>query len=257
MSYVVVAAVALLASLLSLFSGFGLSTVLMPVYALFFPVPLAIALTAVIHLLNNLFKLFLIGRHAELSLVWRFGLPAIGGAWGGAWILSHMSARPPLATFTCWGAPHTVGLTKIVVALLIVAFALPELLPRMPRVSIDQTSVALGGFLSGLFGGLSGHQGALRSAVLMNCGLSKEAFIATGVVVACLVDVTRLVVYWERFASVGVASHRAVLVVSTLSAFLRAWMGARLVPQVTMRKMQVLVGILLLLMAVGIGSGML
>lgn len=40
----------------------------------------------------------------------------------------------------------------------------------------------LGGLLSGFFGGLSGNQGALRSAFLLKAGLSKEAFIATGTV---------------------------------------------------------------------------
>ena len=44
--------------------------------------------------------------------------------------------------------------------------------------------LAAGGLLSGFLGGLSGHQGALRSAFLIKCGLSKEVFIASGVVIA-------------------------------------------------------------------------
>jgi acyl-CoA reductase-like NAD-dependent aldehyde dehydrogenase len=39
----------------------------------------------------------------------------------------------------------------------------------------------VGGLLSGFFGGLSGHQGALRSVFLLRAGLTKESFIATGV----------------------------------------------------------------------------
>ena len=35
-------------------------------------------------------------------------------------------------------------------------------------------------FGSGFFGGLSGMQGALRSAFLARAGLSKEAFVASG-----------------------------------------------------------------------------
>ena len=48
-----------IASGLTLFSGFGLGTLLMPVVAVFFPLEVAIAMTAVVHLANNLFKLLL------------------------------------------------------------------------------------------------------------------------------------------------------------------------------------------------------
>jgi len=40
-----------------LLSGFGLGTLLLPVFALFFPLPVAIAATALVHLANNFFKL--------------------------------------------------------------------------------------------------------------------------------------------------------------------------------------------------------
>lgn len=54
MEYIIVCIVALLGSGLTLFSGFGLGTILVPVFALFFPIDLAIALTAIVHFLNNL-----------------------------------------------------------------------------------------------------------------------------------------------------------------------------------------------------------
>lgn len=71
-----IAVVALLASGLTLFSGFGLGTILTPVFALFFPVTLAVAATAVVHFANNLFKLALLARAADWAVVLRFGVPA-------------------------------------------------------------------------------------------------------------------------------------------------------------------------------------
>ncbi|MDP3981751.1 MAG: sulfite exporter TauE/SafE family protein, partial [Chlamydiota bacterium] len=41
--------VALIASGLTLFLGFGLGTILTPVFAIFFPVPVAIGATAIVH----------------------------------------------------------------------------------------------------------------------------------------------------------------------------------------------------------------
>ena len=40
--------------------------------------------------------------------------------------------------------------------------------------------------MSGFLGGLSGHQVALRSAFLIKCGLTKESFLGSGIVIACL-----------------------------------------------------------------------
>lgn len=87
--------VALAASLLTLISGFGLGTLLLPAFALFFPLELAILLTAVVHLLNNLFKLTLLTRHIHWPTVLRFGLPGILGAYFGARLMLLLGGRTP------------------------------------------------------------------------------------------------------------------------------------------------------------------
>ena len=74
MDFVVIGLVAFLASGLTLYSGFGLGTVLLPAFALFFPAPVAVAATGVVHLLNGLFKGALLWRQAHWSTVLRFGL---------------------------------------------------------------------------------------------------------------------------------------------------------------------------------------
>src|SRR5688572_31695386 len=103
MDIVVIGSTILLASLLTFFTGFGLGTLLMPVFAIFFPVEVAIALTGVVHLLNNIFKFFLTGKNVDWSIVLRFGIPAIIGAFAGAWLLLKMSALEPLYNYTWAG----------------------------------------------------------------------------------------------------------------------------------------------------------
>ena len=56
LSYAVIGTAAFAVSALTLFSGFGLGTLLMPVFALFFSIPVAVGSTAVVHGANNLFK---------------------------------------------------------------------------------------------------------------------------------------------------------------------------------------------------------
>ncbi len=73
MEYLFIPLVAALASLLTFFSGFGLGTLLTPIFAIFFPVELAIGLTAIVHFLNGLFKLSLVGRYADKAILFKFG----------------------------------------------------------------------------------------------------------------------------------------------------------------------------------------
>lgn len=261
MSYVLVCLVALVASGLTLFSGFGLGTLLMPAFAVFFPVEVAVAATALVHLLDNLFKLVLVGREAVWGVVLRFGVPAALAAVLGAWLLSHMEGTTPIATYLVGTHVCKVTLVKVTIGLVILAFAVMELLPALNTWAFDAKWVPVGGLLSGFFGGLSGHQGALRSAFLRRLGLEKQAFVATGAVTAVVIDVSRLATYGAAMSS---AQFRAVkgstmlplVVAASLAAFVGAYVGSRLVKKVTMRSVQVIVGVALLLFAGALGAGL-
>ncbi|MBI3947504.1 MAG: TSUP family transporter [Armatimonadetes bacterium] len=260
MAYVVVCAAAIVVAALTLFSGFGLGTLLMPVFALFFPIEVAVAATAVVHLANNLFKVGLVGRNADRGVFIRFAVPAAAAGVVGALLLTYVAALAPLARYTLWGQEHSVTAVGLVIALLMAGFALFELLPRFERLSFDRRYLPLGGALSGFFGGLSGHQGALRSAFLINAGLTKDAFIATGVMAAVAVDVVRLIVYgvvfigrhWEALPPGGFSLVGA----ATLAAFLGSFLGARLVKKVTLQTVQRVVGVMLLVVAIALGAGL-
>lgn len=84
---------------------------------------------------------------------------------------------------------------KGVIGSLIVLFALLELSPRFQALAFPPRWLPVGRALSGYFGGFSGNQGALRSVFLLKAGLSKDAFVATGVVSAVIVDAMRFSVY--------------------------------------------------------------
>ena len=256
MTYLIICSVALFASGLTFFSGFGLGTLLLPVFALFFPMESAVALTAVVHFLNGLFKITLVGRRADRGIIVRFGLPAIAAAIAGAWVLVRLSQMKPLLTYSAFGRDVQVMPVKLVVALVLLFFVLVELLPRYRNLSIGPRYMSVGGVLSGFFGGLSGMQGALRSAFLARSGLSKEVFVATGVVVACLIDVTRLGMYTRTLRSEHAHIDYRLLGAAVVSAFLGAMLGNRYLKHLTMRAIQRIVGIMLFLVALGLGSGL-
>jgi uncharacterized membrane protein YfcA len=180
---------------LTLFSGFGLGTLLTPVFALFFPLPLAIAGTAVVHLANNVFKLGLLVKHANWRVVWRFGLPAMAAAVLGALLLAWIGEMPTWLTWSLGERRFEITPLKALIGLLICSFAALEMSSRFARVALPPRWLPVGGVLSGFFGGLSGNQGALRSAFLIKLGLPKRAFVATGGVIAVIIDASRIGVY--------------------------------------------------------------
>ena len=254
-----VVGVAFGASLLTFFSGFGLGTLLLPVFALFLPLPLAIGATALVHLANNLFKAGLIGRHANWPIVWRFGVPAILAAFGGASLLAALGAKEPFARTAVAGLTLEPSPLGVVIGLLIIAFAVVEWHPRLSDRSFPVRLMPLGGLVAGFFGGLSGHQGALRSMFLVRAGLSKEAFVATGVVIAIGVDVARLAIYGTSGIAALVASSRDIgiwVASATMAAFAGAWLGSRLLAKVTLGSLQKIVAISLMLIGLGLAIGL-
>jgi hypothetical protein len=259
MELVLIGVSALLISGLTLFSGFGLGTVLMPVFALFFPLPLAIAATAVVHFANNIFKFGLMARQADWRVVARFSVPAAIAALAGASLINLFDKMPVIVSYTLGGSTFEITVIKAVIGTLIVLFALLELSPRFQALAFPPGWLPLGGALSGFFGGLSGNQGALRSAFLLKSGLSKEAFVATGVVSAVIVDAARLVVYGASFMASGFAQSQELLApvaVGTICAFIGSFMGKRVLQKVTLRTVQIVVAVAMLLIGVGLAAGL-
>ena len=180
MEIVIISVTAFLVAILTFFSGFGLGTILTPVFMIFFPVELAIALTGVVHFLNNIFKITLVGRNANKGVVLRFGIPAVIAAFVGAWILFQIPDTEPLFAYRLSGKLFEVYPVKFLISILLLIFAGMDLVPYFNKLQFDKEKLALGGLLSGFFGGLSGNQGALRTAFLIKAGPLKRSLYRNG-----------------------------------------------------------------------------
>ncbi len=178
---------------------------------------------------------------------------------GGAGLLGLFAGVPPMGSYELGGRTHEVSLLRLTLGGLIIFFSLFELVPRLAGLSFDRKYLPLGGALSGFFGGLSGHQGALRSAFLIKAGMSKETFIGTNVVAAVVVDVSRLLVYGVVFYSgrFGVVSEVWRLVAAAcLAAFIGTYVARRMLDKVTLGSVQRTVGIMLVALGVALASGL-
>jgi uncharacterized membrane protein YfcA len=254
LDYLLVIIVSLLVSGLTLISGFGLGALLTPVFAIFFPLPLAIAATAIVHLASHLFNVGLVGKWAHWPTVLKFSIAAVIAAVIGARLLGAVAHVPPLITYhLAEGRRHEITLMKLVIAAILAAFALMELPQR--RKELPALPTPVGGALSGFFAGLSGIQGALRSAFLVRAGLGREAYVGTSAVCAVAVDLARIPLYLKEFGSIP---HHAIGLVigACLAAFAGSVGGARVMKKVTFRTIQRIVAAMLLAFAACLAVGL-
>lgn len=255
MDYAIICLVAFVGSGLTLFSGFGLGTLLVPVFAIFFPIEIAIVLTAIVHFLNNLFKLALLGKKANKNVVLQFGIPSIVAAFLGAYVLTLLTDMQPLFQYFVFNKTFTVMPIKLTIAVLLIVFALFDIVPRLTRLQFDKKYLPVGGLLSGFFGGLSGNQGALRTAFLIRAGLTKETFIATGVMITCLIDISRLTIYSKQIISIGDRINFPLIIAATFSAFAGAFIGNKFLKKITIVTVQYMVASMLFIFAALLGLG--
>ena len=231
MQYIVLVSLSLFTSIVTLFTGFGVGTIMMPVMALFFDVKVAIMLAAIVHIFNNLSRIVLYYRHLRWEIVRRFGVVSILGAFVGSFAQLYVDSS--------W--------LKNGVGLFLSLFALLSLRPGLINWKLPAIIDIAGGFLSGLIGGLIGNQGAIRSLYLLNYKQEKQELIVSAALIAVVIDLTRIPVY--TFANYRyLRDNFLLLALVILASIAGTLVGSRILPQVSSElfKRIILVAVLLL-----------
>jgi len=143
------------------------------------------------------------------------------------------------------------------ISILLIIFAIIDLIPQINNLHFDKKYLPVGGFLSGFFGGLSGNQGALRSAFLVRHGLGKSVFVATTVAISSLVDITRLSVYSTNFLNLNYSDYYQLGFFSVFSAVAGSFIGNKLLKKVTIEQIKKIVALLLVLLGISLLIGIL
>lgn len=248
--------ISFLASWLTFFSGFGLGTLLTPVfYFLFGDLTLAIAGTAIVHFLNNLFKFMLMRKNIDWNVALRFGLAAIPAAYLGAWLLLNFEDAE-LLSYSWSDKTLKVQLMNLIFGCLLIVFAVLEIIPSV-SFNISRKFLWIGGFFSGFFGGLSGHQGALRTAFLTKLKLDKETFIATGIVIALAVDIARSHIYFTKMHSDTLVANWHVILIALLAAIGGAISGKFFLKKIDFKVLTYIIAICMILFGLALAAGIL
>ena len=175
---------ATLAGAVAAVSGFGIGSLLTPLLAAHFGTKVAVAAVSIPHVVGTAARFLHLREHVDRRAFIRFGILSAAGGLLGA--LIHARVNAPVLS--------------IVLGALLVFAGLSGLFGLGQRLHLGRRTAWVAGMLSGLFGGLVGNQGGIRSAALMGFELSKEAFVATATAVALVVDGARMPVYvWTEW----------------------------------------------------------
>ena len=175
-----------LAGAVAAVSGFGIGSLLTPVLATHYGTKVAVAAVSIPHVIGTAVRFVKLREHVDRRAFMRFGILSAAGGLLGA--LIHTRVNAPVLS--------------VVLGVLLIFAGLSGLLGLAERMRLGRRTAWIAGMLSGLFGGLVGNQGGIRSAALMGFDLPKEAFVATATAVALVVDGARMPVYiWTEWRS--------------------------------------------------------
>lgn len=230
---IVVVGTSFLGALATFFTGFGLNTILVPVFMIYFDAPLAVLMAGIVHLCNNILKVALTARSINWNLFRNFGLPALLFAFIGAQLLNAVKDNVGPQLTPVFGA-------------IFILFALLELFNwKLPLQGL--WAMRIGGSLSGFFGGFSGHQGALRALFLSKLKMEPIVFVATTAIISLLVDLTRVSVY---FSGSWLSNYYPtyIMIYCVPSALAGTLIGKKYIQKVNHARLSIIVGVALLAM---------
>ncbi len=160
-------------------AGFGIGSLLTPTLAISIGTRLAVGIVAIPHLVATAYRLWLLRREVDRRVLVIFGIASAVGGLIGALLHAYL------------GGP----LLGVLLGVLLMFAGISELTGLARRLVIGGWMATFAGALSGLFGGLVGNQGGIRSAALLRMNLSGAALVATSTATGVAVDLARVPVY--------------------------------------------------------------
>ncbi len=226
------AIIVLLAGIIGATTGFGASTVMIPVVILFYPMPETLLFVGIIHCFGNLWKIVFFRRGFRWKIIIGFGIPGIIASLLGALLVFNISS---------------ILLSRIL-AIFIVVYVVYLFVNPEFKVKSNMVSAITGGLLSGFMAGIFGIGGAVRSLFLSAFNLPKEVYIVTGAAIAIVIDITRLFTYISRGSHLSGMAMLGMFLFIPMS-FLGAAIAKIIVNKIPQKYFRIVIAVFLLIMA--------
>lgn len=184
MDIALIALLSLVASTVGTITGFGTSTIMVPVLVAFLPLPQVLLLVGIIHWFGDIWKVLLFPSGVRWKLILLFGGTGIAASVIGG-LLVFQAREDILAR----------ALGAFLLGYVVFIFLKPHFrIPQSPPTALG------GGALYGLSAGIFGVGGAVRGAFLAAYDLPKSVYIFTSGAIGFVIDSGRIVTYWSQGA---------------------------------------------------------
>jgi uncharacterized membrane protein YfcA len=229
----VVVLVAIAAGAVAAVAGFGVGSLLTPLLTGTFGAKIAVALVAIPHALGTALRLWRLRHDISWSVLRGFGVASAGGGLVGAYVFTQV-------------AGEVLGR---VLGVLLVFVGIAELAGVAQRFRLGGAAAWIAGALSGLFGGMVGNQGGLRSAGLLAFNLSPRAFVASAAAIALIVDAVRVPLYlWNEGPEMAAAAR--VVLVATIGVVIGTFAGSHVLLRLPPMIFRRIIGLVLLALGI-------
>jgi len=230
---VLIAMAGIFAGAIASLSGFGIGSILTPMLTLFVDTKLAVGLVSVPHFLGTALRFSLIREHLDRRVLVMFGVASAMGGLLGA--LLHV-----------WLRSATLG---YFLGTLLVFAGITGATGVAAKMRFGRTTGWIAGAMSGLFGGLVGNQGGIRSAALLGFDVQKESFVATATAIALLVDLFRMPVY-VAFEYTSILSAWPTMLVATVGVVIGTLVGKPMLRRIPEKAYRLVVSMIILALGV-------
>ena len=180
MSILAITLLTFFSSIIGTVTGFGISTIMVPVVLFFLPLPETLLLVGLIHWFGDLWKMLLFKHGVHKKLLIYFGIPGIIASAYGASLIVHLPEN----------------LSSRVVGTILVSYVVFLILEPNFRLKETNLTASLGGISSGFLAGISGVGGGALRVVLTAFNIPKSTYIFTAGVLGALIDASRIVAYF-------------------------------------------------------------
>jgi uncharacterized membrane protein YfcA len=220
---------ALLAGGVASVVGFGIGSLLTPLLAVRVGTQLAVAAISIPHAFATALRFWRLRAHVDRRVLKSFGLTSAAGGLTGALLHSFANNRA----------------LSVVFGVILLFVGVSELSGLARRMQFHGAVAWIAGAVSGMFGGLVGNQGGIRSAALLGFDVDRHAFVATATAIGLVVDAARMPVYFVTQAH-DIARIWPVILIATIGTLAGTLLGVRTLRGIRERTFRGVVAVVLL-----------
>ncbi|HSU98195.1 MAG TPA: sulfite exporter TauE/SafE family protein [Gemmatimonadaceae bacterium] len=227
--HILLAVAAAVAGAVASVVGFGIGSLLTPLLALRVGTQLAVAAISIPHVFATALRFWRLRAHVDRRVLISFGVMSAVGGLTGALLHSFANNRA----------------LSIIFGLILIFVGTSELSGLARRMQFHGAVAWLAGAISGLFGGLVGNQGGIRSAALLGFDVDKQAFVATATAIGLVVDAARMPVYFATQAR-EITRIWPLILIATVGTLVGTLLGVRTLRRIPERVFRNIVAVFLL-----------